>query len=243
MLPVVMVDANDQASNRGLAKPVVVGLALNQPCIRILIAEDNFENSLLLSSLLTQTGFDTRVVNNGEEAINFFKQWHPDFIWMDMRMPIMDGYQATKTIRQLPGGDKVKIIALTANAFDDQREDILAAGCDEVLRKPFQKHEIFEAIGEQLGVRYRYEQAVAKAGNESILIGIDDVASIPEALRETLKIAAASLSSDEFAAALSQLDERHSALALRFSALAQKFRFDLILKYLNQAEASDEVVG
>jgi CheY-like chemotaxis protein len=85
---------------------------------------------------------------NGEEAIALFEQWQPHFIWMDMRMPVMDGYEATRKIRALPCGEAVKIVALTASAFKEQRKSILQAGCDDVVLKPFQAHELFDAMAE-----------------------------------------------------------------------------------------------
>ena len=76
-----------------------------------------------------------------------------------MRMPVMDGYAATREIRALPGGDAVKIVAVTASAFEEQREEILASGCDDLVRKPFREHKIFEAMARLLDVEYVYELA------------------------------------------------------------------------------------
>jgi CheY-like chemotaxis protein len=77
---------------------------------------------------------------------------------MDMRMPGMNGYEVTKKIRTLPNGDKIKIVALTASAFKEQNKDILQAGCDQVLHKPFRTQEIFEAMAKHLGVGFTYEK-------------------------------------------------------------------------------------
>ena len=124
----------------------VIGLQAGQPEWRILVVDDNRENRLLLTSLLEPVGFTVNVAENGQEAIEVFQEWSPHFIWMDMRMPVLDGYAATQQIRALPGGQDVKIVAVTASALAEQQQDILAAGCDEVVRKPFQEHEIFEAM-------------------------------------------------------------------------------------------------
>ena len=242
-LPVALAKESAVVVNQGMSKPAVIGQLADQPIRRILIAEDNVENRLLLSSLLAQTGFDTCTADNGEEAVKLFKQWHPDFIWMDMRMPVMDGYEATKIIRQLPGGDTVKIVALTASVFDDQRETILAAGCDDVLHKPFQAQEIFDTMALQLGVRYLYEKVIEEVSDEPVWLKVEDIAVLPEALRETLRTAAASLSSDEFATALSKIDQQHSALARGLASLARKFRFDIILKLLDETETGEKIIG
>jgi signal transduction histidine kinase/DNA-binding NarL/FixJ family response regulator len=139
-------------------KPRVIGLAPTQKTWRILIAEDNRENLLLLKSLLEEVGFLVLEAENGKEAVAAFKKESPDFIWMDMRMPVMDGYEAVRYIRQYSGGETVPISAITASAFREQRSDILAAGCDEVVYKPFREHEIFEVMGRFLDIAYIYEQ-------------------------------------------------------------------------------------
>jgi signal transduction histidine kinase/CheY-like chemotaxis protein len=136
----------------------VVGLATNEPEWRILVVEDEADNRLLLRSLLEAVGFSVREAVNGEEAIQQFQDWQPQLIWMDMRMPVMDGYEATRHIRQLPDGKQVKILALTASAYQEQEQRILAAGCEAVLHKPYNETEIFSAMAEHLGLHYIYEE-------------------------------------------------------------------------------------
>jgi CheY-like chemotaxis protein len=112
----------------------------------------------LLKSLLEAVGFFVLEAKNGKEAVAVFKKESPDLIWMDMRMPVMDGYEATRRIRGLPGGEAVKIVAITASAFKEQRPDILTAGCDEVVYKPFRDHEIFETMARLLDIEYLCEE-------------------------------------------------------------------------------------
>jgi len=138
----------------------VVGLMPGQTPKRILVADDNADNRALLTMMLEKVGFTVREVVNGETAIEAFNAWHPHLICMDMRMPVMDGYTATKAIRKLGGGDQVKIIAVTASVFEEQRDKILGAGCDELVCKPVRESEIFDAIGRQLGVKYRYAESL-----------------------------------------------------------------------------------
>jgi PAS domain S-box-containing protein len=137
----------------------VIALAASEPEWRILIVEDEANNRLLLSRLLESVGFSVREAVNGLEAIQQFEDWQPQLIWMDMRMPVMDGYEATRRIRALPDGKEVKILALTASAFKEQEEQCLAVGCDAVLHKPYREQAIFAAMGEQLGLHYIYEEA------------------------------------------------------------------------------------
>ncbi|MCU7937646.1 MAG: response regulator, partial [Candidatus Thiodiazotropha sp. (ex Dulcina madagascariensis)] len=196
----------------------------------------NAENRLLLTSLLAQAGFEIRQAENGEEAVTLFQAWRPHFIWMDMRMPVMDGYQATAKIRALPGGDAVKIVAITASAFKEQRTTILEAGCDEVVRKPFKSYEIFDALAKQLKVRYRYEESAAEATTEPAEISAEAVAALPKELLETLRVTALSLSNVDFDAALAPVRDLDPALAEGLAALAREFRFDRILKLLGAGQ-------
>jgi PAS domain S-box-containing protein len=139
-------------------KPRVIGLTPTQKTWRILIADDNRENLLLLKSLLENVGFFVLEAKNGKEAVAAFKKESPDLVWMDMRMPVMDGYEAVRQIRQYSGGgDTVPIIAITASAFSEQRQEILASGCNDMVIKPFQVHEIFEPMDRFLDIEYIYE--------------------------------------------------------------------------------------
>ncbi|MCU7928984.1 MAG: response regulator [Candidatus Thiodiazotropha sp. (ex Dulcina madagascariensis)] len=238
-LPTPLADALE-AGGVEAAKPVVLGLESGQTAWRILVAEDNVENRLLLSSLLRQAGFDIREAENGEQAITLFEQWQPHFIWMDMRMPVMDGYEAAAKIRSLPGGDEVKIVAITASSFKEQRKTILESGCNDVVHKPFKRYEIFDAMADQLGVRYTYEEAVAELVSALIEVSAEAVAALPKELLEKLRIAARSLSNEAFEAALIPVREHNPDLAEGLSALAREFRFDRILELLGDKGKSDE---
>ena len=129
---------------------------------RLLISKlSNYLNSEanreLLVRFLTTVGFQTRTATNGTEAIKIWQQWQPHLIWMDMRMPVMDGYEATKIIKAYSQGNKTIIIALTATAFEEERGKILAVGCNDLVRKPFKESEIFDKMAEQLDITYLYE--------------------------------------------------------------------------------------
>ena len=157
-LPFQLAEA-DSATPDAIPAPAVIGLQADQPEWRVLVVDDNRENRLLLTNLLTQVGFTVQEADNGATAVAAFQAWRPDFIWMDMRMPVLDGYAATEQIRALPGGDAVKIVAATASVLAEEQDDIRAAGCDDTVRKPFHDYEIFEAMARHLGVEYRYEEA------------------------------------------------------------------------------------
>lgn len=153
-----------ESSTAALVSPYdeqVLRLAPEQQDFRVLVAEDNADNRELIMRLLESVGFTVKTVNNGQEAVEEFKTWHPHFIWMDMRMPVMDGYAATKAIRALPAGQDVKIVALTASAFKEDRKAILDAGCDDMLTKPLEQNALIGIMGKMLNLEYEYKQAAA----------------------------------------------------------------------------------
>jgi len=104
---------------------------------RILVVEDNEDNRRILLYRLRKIGdFEIIETENGEEAVAAVVENPPDLIFMDLKMPVMDGWEATKRIRQLPVGERVRIIALTAQAMAGDEEKALSIGCDDYLAKP-----------------------------------------------------------------------------------------------------------
>ena len=105
---------------------MVVGLAPDQPTYRILIVEDREENRKLLTRFLVPLGFEVREAEDGKIGIEVWNEWQPHLIWMDMRMPVMDGYEATKRIKASTQGQETIIIALTASVFEEERSLVLS---------------------------------------------------------------------------------------------------------------------
>lgn len=145
-----------QASGR------VIGLAPNQSEYRILVVDDRQENRYLLMKFLEPLGFKLEEAANGEEAIDFWRRWQPHLIFMDTRMPVMNGYEAIAHIRHLQASQdselfRTVIIGLSSGTVEDNQGDILAAGCDDILQKPFDVETILEKIAQHLNVRYLYE--------------------------------------------------------------------------------------
>lgn len=139
----------------------VIGLEPGQPVYRILVAEDVLENRQLLVTLLESVGFEVCTVENGIEAIAQWQHWHPHLILMDIQMPKMNGYEATRQIRAQPSGDAVVIIALTAYAFEEDHMASLEVGCNDYIAKPFTDSKLFAQIAQHLGIHYRYAEANA----------------------------------------------------------------------------------
>ncbi|MCG6135377.1 MAG: PAS domain S-box protein [Nostoc sp. LLA-1] len=129
-------------------------LAPGQESYRVLIVDDQPENRLLLVSLLTSLGLEVREATNGQEAVNMWQQWQPQLILMDIRMPVMDGYEATKQIRDTPAGKATIIIALTAYSSAGDLTLALNAGCNDVVTKPFREEVLYTKMADYLGLRY-----------------------------------------------------------------------------------------
>jgi PAS domain S-box-containing protein len=142
----------------------VVGLEPDQPTYRLLIVEENKTNRRLLVRLLGPLGFELEEAINGQEGIDAWERWDPHLIFMDMRMPVMDGYEAARRIKATPEGKDTVVVALTASAFEEDRESILSGGCDDFMRKPFRQYEIFDMLAKHLGVRFIYEKKEPEPG-------------------------------------------------------------------------------
>ena len=212
-------------------------IAPGQPSWRLLIVDDNADNRLLLATLLTEVGFQVREAENGQEAINMFEQWQPHLIWMDMRMPVMDGYEATVKIRQLEDGDAVKIIALTASAFKEQHGRIIDAGCDAVLHKPFQAQEIFAVLAKHLGVKFTFLDTPALLPSLIQETTVEMLDKLPEALRQQLHEAAQNLDTEETDAIIAQIHALAPEVGDGLQELAQQYQFDQII---HLTEAADD---
>ncbi len=150
----------------------------------------------MLERLLESAGFQVQVAADGAAGIEMFRKWHPHFIWMDVRMPVMDGVEATRRIRALDDGRDVKIAAVTASAFASQRDELLAAGMDDFVRKPYRPAEIFACMERQLGVRYRQIEVAASARPEDDVLRPEALAALPSQLRRELADAVVSLNPD-----------------------------------------------
>ncbi len=157
-LPLNEADEVDIKRLSGERHGAVAGIAPQQSSRKILIAEDQQDNQILLSRLMTDLGLEVKVAQNGKECIQIFEDWKPDLIWMDQRMPIMDGDEATQQIRALPGGGEVKIVAVTASALKEQEATLRASGMDDYVSKPYHFEEIYHCLEKQLGLTYIYAE-------------------------------------------------------------------------------------
>lgn len=142
-----------------IKKPAqILELAPNQPTYKLLTVDDKPIHRQLLIKLLEPLGFEVKEASNGQEAITIWDNWEPHIILMDMRIPVMDGYAATKYIKSTTKGNATPIIAVTASALEEEKAIVLSSGCDDLIHKPFTDHTIFDTLAKHLGVKYLYKE-------------------------------------------------------------------------------------
>ncbi|MEJ2199778.1 MAG: ATP-binding protein [Desulfuromonadaceae bacterium] len=230
----VRLAASETVQNADALTFTIVGLESVAEEWRVLIVEDDPENAQLLETLLTGIGYVVRIATNGKEGVAVAQAWRPHFVWMDMKMPVMDGYQATRRIRSFPWGKNMGIYALTASVFSDQEDKILAAGCDGVFYKPFREREICEVMARHLGIRYRYAEKAAgevagvPAGALVVRPSPEDLASLPDEMARRIQLAAMELNKQEIIAVASELAEEYSVLAAFMTDQAASYNFEAI---------------
>ncbi|MEM7200705.1 MAG: response regulator [Planctomycetota bacterium] len=119
----------------------------------VLVVEDNLVNSKVIARILERSGYECHFSSTGAEALQAVRQNPYDCILMDCQMPVMDGYEATRRIRELEAatGQHIPIIAVTANALSEDRDLCLQAGMDDYLKKPVRKHELVDALETYVG--------------------------------------------------------------------------------------------
>jgi len=118
---------------------------------KILVVEDNEMNLDMLSRRLTKRGYEIIIATDGAQGVKLAGNEHPDLILMDMSLPVLDGWSATRQIKADPDLKSIPIIALTAHAIAGDREKALAAGCDEYETKPVKFPELMAKISQFLG--------------------------------------------------------------------------------------------
>lgn len=214
----------------------VIGLESGQPDYRVLIVEDQRENWLLLKRLLEPVGFQVRIAEDGAEAVKSFGEWRPHFIWMDVRLPGMSGLEAARRIRKLEGGREVRIVALTASAFATQRQEVLAAGFDDFLRKPYRPSEIFDSLARHLHVQFSYEQRAQRRSERPVTVRPEDLAALPAPLREELEKAVLSLDPARVSLLVREVSGHNASLGTVLGHFAETLSYSPILAALKSCK-------
>lgn len=155
-LPVLLTQDAAPHANATSSIDRISGITPGYGAPRILVVDDQTESTLLARHLLEKVGFKVEVAEDGIAGISVFKQWKPHLIFMDWRMPSLDGVQACQEIRRLPGGDQVPIVGLTASVMQGEADLLVKAGMDDFLPKPYRAEHLYECLGRHLGLTYIY---------------------------------------------------------------------------------------
>jgi PAS domain S-box-containing protein len=242
---------------KALPNRKVIGLRSDQPRYRILVIEDNAENAQFLTELLSLVGFEVQQASHGKAGLSLWETWAPHLILMDMQMPVMDGYAATRQIREWErermGEEEndrkgiqetrhplrsssaptpTKIIAVTGSAFEEDRTQILATGCNDFIRKPFPENLLFERLARHLGVQYCYAESELPIEDQTtpqLMLSTAALTVMPADWIHQLHGAAQECSQPLVLQLLKQIPPEHGALARSINQLATDFRFEDIV--------------
>ncbi len=198
-----------------------VGLVPGTMRPRILVADDLPEGRMLVTRLLALAGFEVREAADGVQAFDVWRQWQPDLVLMDMRMPVLDGLEATRRIKAEARGRAAKVIALTASSFDEERESVLAAGCDDYLRKPFDDDALLETVARHVGATLRHEDDTDVTEPERQTAGT----RVPAPLREQMRSALVRLDVAAIEEALMEIESADPAFARALRPFVRSFDY------------------
>lgn len=230
----------------------IMKLESNQGAPRILIVDDRWENRAFLAELLSQIGFTVNEAKNGLDAIEVWEQWRPHLIFMDMRMPVLDGLEATKRIRLKEEIKKnnslektfspVVIIGLSASVYEKDQNKITSAGCDDFLPKPFSETVLLEKIASYLKVKYIYQENEKELTKLSISNSndqnredflIEEIKVLPNDIIEDLHLAASIGDVRAANAVLDKIQVENQEVVFLLRNMIDNYLFAELLELLN----------
>ena len=216
-----MEEVTETKSNRR-----IIGIEKSQKTYRILVVDDKEENLKVAVNLLRLVGFETNEAVNGEEALLKFEQWNPDLILMDLRMPVMDGYEATRRIKSTDKGKQTPIVALSASMFEEENKKRESLGLQGYIRKPYTENELFGTIGKVLGIQYLYEDETPISSTKYIYDEVaiaGDIAKLPANIISKMRKAVAVADSDALIELVNGTEQANSELAQLLISVANNF--------------------
>jgi CHASE2 domain-containing sensor protein/nitrogen-specific signal transduction histidine kinase/CheY-like chemotaxis protein len=223
----------------------------NPSTYRILVAEERWESRNLLGTLLELVGFEVRTAEVRAEVMEACEHWQPDAVFLDLQLPPDGGLKTAQSLALL--NPSPVIIAVTSNAFEQERTDALAAGCKACLYKPFQETTIFEVLAEHLGIQYLYQE---DKSNSALKDSFSRTATVPQYSSEALSVewlaqmpsdwlaqldwAAQHLDAEQVLALIGQVPEQHSNLALRLQQTVKQFDFGQLMTAAQAAQKMNQ---
>jgi signal transduction histidine kinase/DNA-binding response OmpR family regulator len=207
----------------------IIGLESEEIEYRILIVDDSKTNRKIMLHLLEPVGFKVKEAVNGKEAVDIWLDWQPHMIWMDLKMPVMNGYEATEQIKSY-AHQNIPIVALTASTIEEERRLFLAAGCDDFVGKPFSHEIIFDKIAQHLGIRYVYESTdfSTLSNEQNFKLTAEALKIMPNSWLTQVEAAADRLDRDLLTELLEHIPPEHNQLKNALQKQVDNFDFDRI---------------
>jgi len=201
----------------------------------VLVVDDIPNNRRLLNDILAPAGFQVLEAINGADALAVFNERLPDVVLMDMRMPVMDGYEATRRIKATTAGARTPVIAITAHALQDNRQAIFDCGVDAYLSKPIDPSLLFLKLQELLDLQYDTtpDDSMAMPYSSPQLHSKTLRTLIPENVRLSMCQALEQGDMAQFNSDLEQLRVQHPSIARTLQHLANDFEYDTLQHLLN----------
>jgi PAS domain S-box-containing protein len=223
-----------------LARRVIGIKPTADPC-RVLVVDDQPENRKLMSQMLEAVGFRIREANDGVEAVTGFAEWSPHAILMDMRMPKMGGAEAIRQIRATPARQPTFILAVSASAFAENRQQALAAGADDFLSKPFREADLLERLRVHLGVEYISVDLPTPSTQGATVVHNNlppglTLGQVPSSLRDELRTAAIHADYDRLMALADQLAGLDAESARLLRQTVERFDYQKLIDYVQGAQ-------
>ncbi|MEW5982301.1 MAG: ATP-binding protein [Acidobacteriota bacterium] len=244
-LTIPLVTAEPVSATKPIPARRVVGLANVTDPPRILIVDDRADNRIILHAMLTSVGFVTRQATDGHGGVALFDTWHPHAILMDMKMPGMSGYEATRRIKATERGKTTPIIAISASAFDFNQQEAFEAGADLFIGKPFRQAELLAKLGDALGLDYLYADAPdsgppldpSRDEEEQLQAAL---AILPPDLIEALRRAALAARYDELRALADAVEPVSRAGSLALRGFVERFDYPGLVTLLESGSHAHE---
>ena len=233
-LTVELAEAADSVTDDSAAR--VVGVQPRAAMPVFLVVDDKSENRQLLRALLEEVGFEVEEAVNGKEAVDAFENRDYDLIFMDVRMPVMDGLEATRRIKATERGRATAVTAVSASVFEDERQEVIKAGADGFIRKPFKVREIFDEIAQRLNVEYVYEEEDSPATDVPIErpLTAADLDALPGELVSQMRDATLSGDLDALTGLVDLVRNHDTRVADGIQAMADRYYYDGLSRLLGE---------
>jgi PAS domain S-box-containing protein len=220
----------------------VLRLAPNQPLFRVLVVDDDAANREMLVDLLEPLGITVETDASAINALHHLSQSVVfDLVLMDKRMPEMDGYEAIRLLREMPGGEKLAVLVVSASGEGDERETALAAGANGYVSKPVHREKLLEAIGSVTGLQYEYEPQRLIIPQENLVLDAESFSHVPAEMCRLLRQALQRGDIQQLRGLVERLEADHAELARGIRVLVDAYDYDCLRQLIEaRGDAQNE---